>query len=192
MRTILLNITSCLVCTVLVLTQKPHSQATPFLKADTISAESQKISFGKKVAYLFPASNIAKVVSYSFLDVHDYDEDSLIKGQLLRIMPKYDQYLRKGDPHPKVILTGAQIPRLLSIINDPKSYRNVTAFCYSPRNCFCFYNNRNEIVGFYEVCFECTRMESVPAFKASKKGGLTDDAADRLKKFCLAAGITVN
>lgn len=173
-------------------TRQPVSSA-PAVKQDTISAESQKVSFGKNGAYLFPVSNITKVISYSFLDVHDYEmgSDSLIKGQLLQIMPNYDQYLRKDDPHPKVILTGAKIPALLSILNDPKSYKNATAFCYSPRNCFCFYNNRNEIVGFYEVCFECTRMESRPVFRASRKGGLTDEAADRLKKFCLAAGITV-
>jgi len=203
MRTILLNIVSLLCFNALVpfllLLQccknpdpnKHPAPQTASAKTDSISAEPQKTNFGRDGNKFFPSSNITKVVSYTFLDDYEEGNDTLDKGQLLKIMPNYDQYLNKKDPHPKVILTGSQITQLLSIINDAKSYQLATAFCYSPRNCFCFYNARNEIVGWYELCFECSRMESLPVFKASKKGGLTEAAALRLKNFCITTGITV-
>lgn len=74
--------------------------------------------------------------------------------------------------------------QLLSIINDPGNYSNTAAFCYNPRNCFCFYNSKNEIVGWYEVCFECARVSSIPAFALCRKGGLNDRGLNRLKTLC--------
>ena len=169
----------------------PDKQAAPATPA-AVTPEPQSVNFTKTKGNLFPDKNIVKAVSYSFLDVHDYELDSSNRGQLLMIMPNYDQYLKKDDPHPKVILTKAQTQRLLALINDPGIYSNTCAECYSPRNCFCFYNDRNEIVGWYELCFECGRIMSIPEFRLCKKGGLTDKGLDRLKQFCTSARITVN
>jgi hypothetical protein len=63
--------------------------------------------------------------------------------------------------------------------------------CYFPRNCFIFYNNRNEIIGFYEVCLECGRMISIPECKVSLKGGLSGIGLKEFERFCTSAGITV-
>jgi hypothetical protein len=89
-----------------------------------------------------------------------------------------------------VVLSKGQIDELLGIIHDPKSYRLGAAFCYNPRNCFCFYNSKNELIAWYEVCFECSRFDSRPAAADPKKRlGLTQGAMDRLDKLCRSAGI---
>jgi hypothetical protein len=160
-------------------------------RVDTISSESQRVNFSKTRNNFFPGSNIEKVISYSFLDVHDYEDDSMGRGQLLQIMPDYDQYLWRNDPHPKISLAKRDIPKLLAIINDPKNYGFGASFCYFPRNCFCFYNGNNEIIGFYEICFECGRIQAIPEFKISRKGGLSEKGAHELMDFCKSAGITV-
>lgn len=168
---------------------KPEKQ--PPASKTLITRAPQKVNFSTTKKTLFPDPGIVKAISYSFLDVHDYEFDSSNRGQLLTIMPNYDQYLSKSDPHPKVILTKNQTRELLSIINDPDNYSYTAAFCYSPRNCFCFYNSKDEIVGWYEVCFECARIESIPEFKRCRKGGLTDKGMARLKQFCASANITI-
>ena len=124
-------------------------------------------------------------------DLDEEEDDTMNRGQLLQMMPGYAQYLRKNDPRPKVILTGEKIPRLLSIINDPKTYKNGSAFCYNPRNFFCFYNSRNEIIAYYEVCFECGKFDARPEIKTRKKDpGFREAGLNRLSKFCRAAGIS--
>jgi len=152
---------------------------------EPLTAESQRMHFRKTKDRIFlKREDVARVAGYSFLDNHDYEMDSSSKGTVLRIMPDYQPYSRKNDPHAKVILSDKQIDTLLAMINDAHNYKNATAFCFFPRNCFCFYNRNNEIIGFYEICFECTRMESLPAFGASKRGGLSDAVAARLETFC--------
>ncbi len=170
--------------------EKPEVRKPPEAKqADTVAAESQKINFAKK----FPRAGISKVVSYSFLDEEaDLFEDTLNKGQFLQMFPGYAQYLRKNDPRPKVYLKGAQIAKLLSIIHDPKTYKHGSAMCYNPRNLFCFYNDRNEIVAWYEVCFECSKFDARPALTDTLKDiGLSQRGANELDKFCRSAGITI-
>ena len=163
----------------------------PKKTTDSIAPESQLTRIDHAKRAHFPESEVSKAVAYSFLDDHDYEDDSLTKGQLLPIMPDYSQYLWKYDRHPKVRLNRRQARHLLSIINDPKNYGVGAAFCYSPRNCFCFYDAKNEIIGFYELCFECSRIESIPQFTSSRKGGLSDKGVRELKRFCQAAGVTV-
>ena len=170
--------------------EKPEVRKPPGAKqADTVTAESQKIRLAKK----FPRTGISKVVSYSFMDEEeDVFEDSLNIGQLLQMFPGYSHYLRKNDPRPKVFLKGAQIAKLLSIINNPKTYKHGSAMCYNPRNLFCFYNDRNEIVSWYEVCFECSKFDARPALTDTLKDiGLSQRGADALDKFCRSAGITI-
>lgn len=169
----------------------PKSTAAQASNADTVIREPQKVKFNKTKKNRFLDAGAVRAVSYSFLDVHDYEFDSSDRGQLLPIMPNYDQYLSKKDRRPKIVLTRSQTQKLLSIINDPGNYSNTAAFCYFPRNCFCFYNSRNEIIGWYEVCFECARIDSIPAFKLCRKGGLNDRGLNELKKFCTSAKITV-
>ena len=169
----------------------PKNSAAQTHKVDTVTREPQVVRFNKTKKNTFLDAGAVRVVSYSFLDVHDYEMDSSDCGQLLSIMPNYDQYLSKKDRHPKIVLTRSQTQKLLSIINNPESYSNTAAFCDYPRNCFCFYNSKNEIIGWYEVCFECARIASIPEFKLCRKGGLNDRGLNKLKKFCTSANITV-
>jgi hypothetical protein len=138
-----------------------------------------------------PTSQIARVVSYSYLDIEDYEEDTLTRAHSFQMMPGYARYLWKYDPHPKVILTKKQVHRLLTIINSPRSYEKVRSTCYSPRNCFCFYNSKKEIIGYIQVCFESGRLYAVPDFKGTESGTLSKSGIKRLRNFCLSAGITV-
>lgn len=135
-------------------------------------------------------TQIARVVSYSYLDIEDYEEDTFTKAPTFQMMPGYSRYFWKYDPHPKVILTRKQWHRLLAIISAPATYKPVNSNCLSPRNCFCFYNKRKEIIGYYQVCFENGRLISVPSFKGSESGTFSESGVKRLRKFCLSAGIT--
>jgi len=168
------------------------SESRPSARPDTVAAESQKMHLDKEKKALFLPSGAAKVISYSFLDIHDYEFDSALKGQLLRVMPEYSQYLRKDDPHPKTILTKSETQKLLCIINTANTYARGGASCYFPRNCFVFYNSKDEITGYYEICFECGRISSFPEFKLARKGGLSDFGLAQLRSFCQRTGITVH
>ena len=166
----------------------PPAAKKPRVNIDSIAREPQVTHIESGV---IGPQKISRVVSYSYLDIEDYEEDTLSKAASFQIMPGYARYLWKYDPHPKVVLTKRQIRRLLAIINSPKTYKNVKSTCYSPRNCFCFYNAKKEIVGYYQVCFENNRLYCVPDFKGSESGTLSESGAKRLKNFCLSAGITV-
>jgi hypothetical protein len=158
---------------------KPRSVAS---RVGTVTQEPQTTHFSKNKKGRFPDSGIVRAVGYSFLD--EEEDDTTNRGQLITIMPRYAQYLNRKDPHPKAILTRPQTQELLAIINDPGNYSNTRAECDNPRNCFCFYNSKNEIVGWYEVCFECGVINCIPEFTVCRKGGLTDRGVDRLKAFC--------
>jgi hypothetical protein len=166
-------------------TTPAHAKKPP-VKIDSISREPQATNIGDGEL----GSKITRVVSYSYLDIEDYEEDTFSKAPSFQMMPGYSRFLWKYDPHPKVILTKKQTHRLLAIINTPKTYKKIKSNCYSPRNCFCFYNAKKEIIGYYQVCFESSRLFSVPAFKGSESGTLSESGVKRLRNFCLSAGIT--
>lgn len=49
------------------------------------------------------------------------------------------------------------ISELLTAIYRPKSQFEVGA-CYEPRHGIVFYNNVNELIGYIEICFECSQI----------------------------------
>jgi len=157
------------------------------VKVDSLTREPQVTN----IVSGNPRSQITRVVSYSYLDVEDYEEDTFTRAPSFQMMPGYARFLWKYDPHPKVVLTKKQIRRLMAIISVPKSYKKIQSTCYSPRNCFCFYNAKKEIIGYYQVCFENSRLYCVPEFNGSESGTLSESGAKRLRNFCLSAGITV-
>jgi hypothetical protein len=164
----------------------PPVAKRPHARIDSLSREPQTANIGSGEIN----AQITRVVSYSYLDIEDYEEDTFSKAPSFQMMPGYSRFLWKYDPHPKVILTKKQTRRLLAIINTPKTYKKIKSNCYSPRNCFCFYNAKKEIIGYYQVCFESSRLFSVPAFKGSESGTLSESGVKRLRNFCLSAGIT--
>jgi hypothetical protein len=167
---------------------KPMAPAAkrPHKKADSLVSEPQLTH----IAGGDLKSQITRIVSYSYLDIEDYEEDTFSRAPSFQMMPGFSRYMWKYDPHPKVVLTKKQTRRLLAIIGSPKTYKPVRSNCYSPRNCFCFYNARKEIIGYYQVCFENGRLISVPGFSGSESGTLSESGARRLRSFCLSAGIT--
>jgi hypothetical protein len=135
-------------------------------------------------------SQISRVVCYSYLDIEDYEEDSFTRASTFQMMPGFSRPLWKYDPHPKVVLTKKQTRKLLAILGAPATYKTIHSHCLSPRNCFCFYNNKKEIIGYYEVSFENGREISIPNFEGSGSGTLSEKGLKRLRSFCRSAGIT--
>ena len=167
-------------------TTPPPAKKKPHVIVDSVAVEPQTTH----IAYGDLRAQVTRVVSYSYLDVEDYEEDTFSKAPLLQMMPGYSRVGWKYDPRPKVVLTKKQVHRLLTILSAPKTYKQVKSTCYSPRNCFCFYNAKKEIIGYYQVCFDNGRLISVPAFKGSESGTLSESGVKRLRNFCLSAGIT--
>jgi hypothetical protein len=156
-------------------------------KADSLVSEPQitHIASGNLSA------QISRVVCYSYLDMEDYEEDTLSKGANFQMMPGFSRYLWKYDPHPKVVLTKRQTHKLLAILNSPKTYKPIRSSCRSPRNCFCFYNKKKEIIAYCEVSFENNRLIAVPGFPGSESSTLSESGAKKLRSLCRVAGITV-
>ena len=163
---------------------KPAAKVHP--KPDTLTTEPQitHIAAGNL------KTQITRVVSYSYLDIEDYEEDTFSRAPTFQMMPGFSRFMWKYDPHPKVVLTRKQTHRLLTIIGSPKTYDPIKSACRSPRNCFCFYNKKKEIIGYYEVCFENGRLIAVPEFPGSESCTLSETGLKQLRRFCRSAGIT--
>jgi len=155
-------------------------------KPDTLAVEPQSTH----IASGNFNSQVSRVVCYSYLDIEDYEEDTLTKAPMFQMMPGFSRYLWKYDPHPKVVLTKKQTRKLLAIVSSPKTYKALQSTCRSPRNCFCFYNKKKEIIGYYEVSFESGRVIAVPGFPGSESGTFTATGLKKLRSFCRSAGIT--
>jgi len=162
----------------------PAKKTTP--KPDTLVVEPQLTH----IASGNISSQVSRVVCYSYLDIEDYEEDTLTKAPMFQMMPGFSRYLWKYDPHPKVVLTKRQTRKLLAILSSPKTYKPLQSTCRSPRNCFCFYNKKKEIVGYCEVSFESGRLIAVPGFAGSDSGTFTATGLKKLRNFCRSAGIT--
>jgi hypothetical protein len=163
-----------------------HATKNPSPKSDSLSTEPQ-------ITHIVTEninSQVARVVSYSYLDIEDYEEDTFSRAPTFQMMPGFSRYLWKYDPHPKVVLTKRQTRKLLTIISSPKTYRPIPSTCRTPRNCFCFYNKKKEIIGYYEVSFESARLIAVPGFPGSESGTLSESGLKKLRTFCRSAGIT--
>jgi len=162
-------------------------KANPAPQPDSLAVEPQTthITSGNL------AAQTSRVVCYSYLDMEDYEEDTLTKGPNYQMMPGFSRFLWKYDPHPKVVLTKRQTRKLLAIMNSPKTYRPIHSSCRSPRNCFCFYNKKKEIIAWCEVSFENSRLIAVPGFPGSESGTFSETGAKKLRTLCRSAGITV-
>ncbi len=49
------------------------------------------------------------------------------------------------------------VSELLTAMYQPKSEFEIGA-CYEPRHGVVFYNNQNELIGYIEICFECSQI----------------------------------
>ncbi len=166
------------------------SETRDTLALSRIGNSSQDTAYKKKTGKnIFDSKELDSVIGYTYLYFHDYEDDTLSKGSLLKIIPNKEEYIWRYDQKPKVALTSNQISTLLSIINNPKHYDFGKAFCFYPRNCFTFYNKKKQIIGYYEICFECLQIESRPAFINSKSGRLTKEGNALLIDFCRGIGL---
>jgi hypothetical protein len=76
---------------------------------------------------------------------------------------------------------------ILSWMSMTTKWTPRTGGSYSPSCLIMISNSKNEIIGWYEVCFECARIASIPEFKVCRKGGLNDRGLDEFARsvYCL-------
>jgi hypothetical protein len=139
--------------------------------------------------YFLKLKEVDSVFVYSYLDVHDYTDDTFTKAYKIKILPNKLEYIWKYDKNPKLTLSKNQISNLLSIINSDKSYKVGRSDCFYPTNCFVFYNNKNQIIGYYEICFKCSQIDSKPVFRSANKNSLSDQGDSLLLTFCKQIGV---
>ena len=53
--------------------------------------------------------------------------------------------------------------------------KNWVAACYDPRHSILFYNEKDEIFGYIEICFECNRVESTSNLKFISECALSQE-----------------
>jgi hypothetical protein len=58
-------------------------------------------------------------------------------------------------------LTGKIMDILVNYDNEDRS--SEVAFCYDPRNGIVFLDKENKVIGFVEICFECSRYKFEPS-----------------------------
>lgn len=126
---------------------------------DTIKLSTQKINISeKKQKEFLEGVNVEKVIIYSFLDVHDFEDDTLSKGPLIQIMPNWFEYAWKYDSNPFVILNKKDTKALLSIINQPKKYVSGKSFCFYPRNIFVFTMIKKKSWGIMKYALNVSKL----------------------------------
>ncbi|RXR28896.1 hypothetical protein EQG68_13770 [Flavobacterium piscinae] len=87
-------------------------------------------------------------------DNPDYFDLKYIENNNIKIKEKY---LKN-----RIILNSLQIDNLKKgLYENCKSFSIFEiAKCYNPRHSIIFYNEKNEIFGYIEICFECNRTKS--------------------------------
>uniref|UniRef100_UPI00404AABCD hypothetical protein n=1 Tax=Flavobacterium sp. TaxID=239 RepID=UPI00404AABCD len=111
-------------------------------------------------------------------DNPDFYEVNFIKNKKVDIK---DKYLKN-----KIVLNNQQIVKLKKGLSD--SCESFSLFggakCYDPRHAIIFYNNKSEVLGYIEICFECEKANSSYNLK------ILEDCALQLEELFKEFGIT--
>lgn len=111
-------------------------------------------------------------------DNPDFYEVNFIQNNKVDIK---DKYLKN-----KIVLNNQQIVKLKKeLSNNCGSFSLFGgAKCYDPRHAIIFYNKKNEILGYIEICFECEKVNSSSNLK------ILEDCALNLEAHFKEFGIT--
>ena len=105
--------------------------------------------------------NVSKIEIYSYLDRNKWDNNdnkdfrhfTSFKDGKINIK---NEYIKE-----KIYLDQNQILKVKEVFkagsfNDD----DLTAMCYDPRHLLVFYNSKNEIIAYIEICFDCFNFDS--------------------------------
>jgi len=130
------------------------------------------------------------VLGYTYLHLHDYEDDTLSKGHVVKMFPGKEEVVWKYNPNWKVQLTGPQIDTLFQTFNSKGTYLPGKSFCFYPRNCFVFLHDTT-VIGYIEICLECSQIES--SFSKTNFGGgrLSEEGKSRIINFMRSINMTI-
>lgn len=95
-----------------------------------------------------------------------YSPVNYIKDKKIDIKEKY---LKN-----RIVLNSTQINKLKNeLINS--EVENWEAACYNPRHAIIFYNNKNEVFGYVELCFDCNGSYYSPNMEIISKLALRQE-----------------
>ena len=99
--------------------------------------------------------------------------------------------VEKGKLHPGILsaktvtLEKSDIEKLLGFVTG-KNQPEPGAFCYQPHHGFIFYNEREEVAGYLEICLSCGNYQSYPEKGLSQYWNLVG-----IKKLVKSKGLPV-
>ena len=130
---------------------------------------------------IFPFSSADRVelTSYYFRDYRpENDNYKIIDGKLA-----FDESIIKE----RVVLSKKQQEEMFKIVNTdicPKEYS--VADCYMPEHRITFYDKKNNVIAYLEVCLQCVGSRISPNFTTVP---LCKEKMDELKRFFQSVGI---
>jgi hypothetical protein len=91
----------------------------------------------------------------------------------------------------RVQLSDKQIDSLYAFINDSTNFDlRSEPDCFLPRHTFIFCNEKNRVIGYIGVCFECHKAEGTPALPRCN-GEIINKGYAFIQKFCEGTGLTM-
>jgi hypothetical protein len=115
-----------------------------------------------EIDLIFEQTKKIEILAYSnrnewdSIDNTDFYKLNYINNNIIEIKEKY---LKS-----RIVLNPSQQNILKNSLINCKT-KNWVAACYDPRHSILFYNEKDEIFGYIEICFECNRVESTSNLK---------------------------
>ncbi|MCQ9634111.1 hypothetical protein MP477_03980 [Chryseobacterium sp. WG23] len=135
----------------------------PFNKAAKIKIISYNLDFSGKNNYV-PPPPTPKTKSDSS-DLKGYYESFKKSPEPVELRELIEKEYHEGIKESKT-LTITEISELTAILYDTcnKYYIDFTSKsgCFFPRNAILFYDENDKVFAYFEICFECSEIESSP------------------------------
>lgn len=131
----------------------------------------------------FDTLNFNKVVAYEYFGEHG---NIFIFNKSNHLFPKIEQ---------QKALTQKQVDDICKLFSSKKTYGGITAACFDPHLCICFFNNNNCVMEI-SICLSCNFLESTVEISAEKsfpvyydegigyRKGFSKKAQIQLQSFC--------
>lgn len=97
-------------------------------------------------------------------------------------------------PPNKVDLPAKEIDAFLSIFSNKAFFEKMVgggSNCFFPRHTFLFYDKNDKVIGYIEVCFQCSMSLTSNNLKKIYEGNLTSSGETKLKELCRRNGIAI-
>lgn len=159
--------------------------AQNYEKAGSFCGNSERKSIDE-ILRMRPYDKIASIKLVSFKKLSDHSE------HLMQI-PQTNGKVDMSKMFEQKILTPAQRNRLFDVLvnyNDNKTVHEVL-LCYEPRNAIIFLNDKDDVLGYIEFCFECWQLRGqfYNLEFTEPMGTFCKEKLDVIQGFFLNAGI---